>query len=170
MPRTTVTAPHTPTTRERGPAGTALLNRTHVPDREHALVLLDPSSAAGERGLDYALAQLQPTASKITLFMALTGSTALPLRGFAGVDESFAHHASDAYVDRLRRRTEQAGRRALVESSLGQNLIADVVDYGTQFRVGSIVVPASVARLDPMFVPRVATLLDIPVIVVPANP
>ena len=53
-------------------------------------------------------------------------------------------------------------------SSLGIDLAADIADYGREGTIGAVVVPARVARLDPGFVPRVATLMDIPVIVVPS--
>lgn len=139
-----------------------------MPDQHHVLVLLDPSSEVGERSLDYALDQLHPSPTTITLFVALTGATAQSLRDFAAAEDVHVPEAADTYLDQLRQRTEHAGRELLVESSLGHDLAADITDYGTRHTIGAVVVPARVARLDPAFVPRVATLMDIPVVVVPS--
>jgi hypothetical protein len=139
-----------------------------MPEQHHVLVLLDPSSEVGERSLDYALDQLHPSPTTITLFVALTGVTAQSLRDFAAAEDVHLPEAADTYLDQLRERTEHAGRELLVESSLGHDLAADIADYGTRHTIGAVVVPARVARLDPAFVPRVATLMDIPVIVVPS--
>jgi hypothetical protein len=139
-----------------------------MPDQHHVLVLLDPSSEVGERSLDYALDQLHPSPTTITLFVALTGVTAKSLRDFAAAEDVHIPEAADTYLDQLRKRTEHAGRELLVESSLGHDLAADIADYGARHTIGAVVVPARVARLDPAFVPRVATLMDIPVIVVPS--
>jgi hypothetical protein len=139
-----------------------------MPDQHHVLVLLDPSSEVGERSLDYALDQLHPSPTTITLFVALTGATAQSLRDFAAAEDVHVPEAADTYLDQLRQRTEHAGRDLLVESSLGHDLAADIAEYGTRHTIGAVVVPARVARLDPAFVPRVATLMDIPVVVVPS--
>lgn len=139
----------------------------HMPDPHHVLVLLDPSSQVGERSLEYALEQLHPSPTTVTLFVALSGATAQSLRDFAASEDIHVPEAADTYLDQLRRRTEHARRELLVESSLGDDLAADIADYGTRHPMGAVVVPASVARLDPAFVPRVATILNIPVIVVP---
>ena len=140
-----------------------------MPERNHVLVLLDPSSEVGERSLDYALDQLHPSPTTITLFVALTGETAQSLRDFAASEEVRVPEAADAYLDQLRRRTEHAGRELLVESSLGHDLVADIGDYGTRHVISAVVVPARVARLDPALVPRIATLMNIPVVVVPSS-
>jgi hypothetical protein len=136
-------------------------------DQHHVLVLLDPSSEAGERSLGYALEQLHPSPTTVTLFVALSGATAQSLRDFAASEDIHVPEAADTYLDQLRRRTEHAGRELLVESSLGDDLAADIAEYSTRHLISAVVVPARVARLDPAFVPRVATTLSIPVVVVP---
>lgn len=137
-------------------------------EEHHALVLLDPSSEVGERSLDYALERLSPTPTEITLFVALTGVTAQSLRDFATFEEVELPVAAQSYLDQLKSRVESAERVVFVVSSLGIDLAADIAEYGSDRAIGAVVVPARVARLDPGFVPRVATLMDIPVIVVPS--
>lgn len=137
-------------------------------EEHHALVLLDPSSEVGERSLDYALERLSPTPTEITLFVALTGVMAQSLRDFATFEEVELPDAAQSYLDELKSRVESAERAVVVVSSLGIDLAADIAEYGADRTIGAVVVPARVARLDPGFVPRVATLMDIPVIVVPS--
>lgn len=137
-------------------------------EEHHALVLLDPSSEVGERSLDYALERLSPTPTEITLLVALTGVTAQSLRDFATFEEIELPVAAQSYLDQLKSRVESAERVVSVVSSLGIDLAADIADYGSDRAIDAVIVPARVARLDPGFVPRVATLMDIPVIVVPS--
>jgi hypothetical protein len=138
-----------------------------MPDPHHVVVLLDPSSEAGARSLDYALEHLHPAATTITLFVSMSGVTAQSLRDFASSEDVLVPDAANAYLDQQRRRTASAGRELLVESTPGDDLAAEIADYGVRHTIGAVVVPARVARLDPAFVPRVATLMDIPVVVVP---
>jgi len=137
-------------------------------ESQHTVVLLDPSSEVGERSLEYALERLHPKPTEITLFVALTGVTARSLREYAASEEIDLPDAAQNYLDELRSRVESSDLPVSVVSSLGIDLAADIAGYGGDRTVGSVVVPARVARLDPGFVPRVATLMDIPVIVVPS--
>lgn len=137
-------------------------------EQHHAIVLLDPSSEVGERSLDYALEHLSPAPTEITLFVALTGVTAQSLRDFATFEEVELPVAAQSYLDQLRSRVESSECAVFVVSSLGIDLAADIAEYGSNRAIDAVIVPARVARLDPGFVPRVATLMDIPVIVVPS--
>ncbi len=135
---------------------------------QHTIVLLDPSSEVGERSLEYALEHLHPVPTEITLFVALTGVTAQSLRDYAASEDIDLPIAAQNYLDQLRSHVESTELPVAVVSSLGIDLAADIADYGGEGTIGAVVVPARVARLDPGFVPRVATLMDIPVIVVPS--
>lgn len=124
------------------------------------LVLLDPTSDDGEVALDL----LSDADDHISLAVLLSGRTSSALREYAAAESLALADAGWFYLDQVAERL--AGPARLVETvvAAGPDPAAELALLASEGRVGRIVLPPSILRLDAAAVQRLTNAVaDVPV-------
>ncbi len=119
------------------------------------LVLLDPTNADGEAGLD----ALDPSDRHVALVVLLSGRTSAALREFAAAEGISLADAGFTYLDQVAPRAGLGSRLVETVLATGPDATAELVLLANERSVSRIVLPPSSMRSDAAAVDRLAAAL-----------
>jgi hypothetical protein len=118
------------------------------------LVLLDPTSDDGEAPLH----ELTEDDHHVQVVVLLSGRTSAALREFATSENLALADAGWIYLDQVADRLALTGHLVETVLATGPDPVAELALLASEHRIGRIVLPPSINRLDPAAVTRVADL------------
>lgn len=123
-------------------------------DLPTTVVLLDPTSADGESGLD----ALADDDHHVAVVVLLSGRTSVALREYAAAENLALADAGWIYLDQVAERLDGSGRLVETVLATGPDPVAELALLAAGGNVGRIVLPPSMERLDPAAVLRAIEL------------
>jgi hypothetical protein len=138
------------------PKDLIIMNLSPLVQEPKTIVLVDPTSDDGETSLDL----LEPSDRHVTLLVLLSGRHSAALRDYAAAEEIDISTAGLLYLEQVAARIGNADRMVEVVTAPGPSTaleIADLVAYNDTRRV---LVPSSLARVDPSGHGQLVQLVD----------
>ena len=127
------------------------------------LILIDPTSPAGEAGLDL----VGPDDTAVTLLLTLDGRSAAALREFAVAEDIDVSMAGLIYLDQVVGRLAAKCTDVETISTTGTNALHSIFEVVQRRIIDRVIIPASLPGLTTGSLGELVQACPVPVIVVP---